>query len=79
MESLKTLLLERINRCIKCGRLFARGDDWCRYCDDDKEEALEQAYWDYIALRGGSGRYKGHPRSERDAFKMIVRGLFAKN
>ncbi|MDR6804264.1 hypothetical protein J2Y45_001533 [Dyadobacter sp. BE34] len=39
----------------------------------DTEDALEKAYWDFDSTRAGTGPWKGRPKSERDAFKGIVR------
>jgi hypothetical protein len=41
------------------------------------EELLESAFWDFDARRRGDGEYKGHPQSERDAFKQVMSGLSA--
>ena len=43
--------------------------------EHDFEDKLEQAYWEFDSAKSGNGKYKGHPQSERDAFKMMVRGL----
>lgn len=39
------------------------------------EEALEAAYWDMDAMIKGYGEWKQTPKSERDAFKAVVRKL----
>lgn len=36
-------------------------------------DVAEVAYWEFAARRGGDGPYKGHPQSERDAFKAVYR------
>jgi len=42
------------------------------------EGSLEEAYWEFDAMRKGDGPYKGHPQAERDAYKMSVRGIISK-
>lgn len=46
--------------------------------DNQREELIEEAYWDFDARRNGLGQWKGRSMSERDAFKTAFRGLMFK-
>ena len=45
--------------------------------EDDFNDSLEAAYWQFDARVKGYGEWKGRPQSERDAFKATVRGISA--
>lgn len=45
---------------------------------EQREDAIEAAYWDFDARHKGIAEWKGHPQSERDAFKQTLRGLIAR-
>ncbi len=42
---------------------------------EGREDRIEAAYWSFDATHNGLGKHKGHPQSERDAFKMAVREM----
>lgn len=44
----------------------------------EEYDPLENAYWDFDAMRKGDGQYKGHPQAERDAYKMSIRAIISK-
>ena len=65
--------------CILCGTELLDGKPLIE-SDLRKvvEGSLEEAYWEFDAMRKGDGPYKGHPQAERDAYKMSVRGIILK-
>ena len=74
-----------MDKCEKCGFLECRCPDhvaqnYVPKADLRKvvEGSLEEAYWEFDAMRKGDGPYKGHPQAERDAYKMSVRGIILK-
>jgi len=47
------------------------------FIDFNTEGALELAFWKMDARIKGYGEWQGIPQSPRDAFKAVVRELFA--
>lgn len=45
---------------------------------EQREDAIEAAYWDFDARHKGLAEYRERPQSERDAFKNAVRSVLAK-
>ena len=45
-------------------------DDMSR--ENEIANEIESAYWKFDAAHKGLGKYKGHPQSERDAYKTSV-------
>ena len=43
--------------------------------DEKLNEVIEQAYWQFDAMRKGYAAWTGMPKSERDAFKQTLRGV----
>lgn len=41
------------------------------------EELIEAGYWEFDAMRHGYGAWKGTAHTERDAFKLAVRRIYA--
>lgn len=39
------------------------------------EKNIEYLYWLFDSMRNGENEFKGHPQSERDAFKGCMRKL----
>jgi hypothetical protein len=46
-----------------------------RLRDQQVNDKLEQAYWEFDARHKGYGQWRNAPQSERDAFKAVVRTL----
>lgn len=42
---------------------------------EQKEDAIEAAFWEFDARKKGMSQWAGRPQSERDAFKWAVRGV----
>ena len=49
----------------------------CAEVENKLEEKLEEAYWLFDGMHHGYGKHKEAPKSERGAFKDVVRELLA--
>jgi hypothetical protein len=71
---------EIVRQCIEIGAKHRCGDSPAPVVSvpGDDDDPLELAYWRMDAMRKGYGEWKGHPQSERDAFKVTLAAQLAK-